>query len=189
MPPGHLDWKQAADETLVTAAQIGDIHAFDELVRRYRPAVTMVARGALSDRDLADDAVQDAFVTAYKMLPQLKDRTKFPAWIHAVVRNRAKRMGASLKESPVDRLILAHSEELSHRPHDEVDNRDEVMRMLEEFEKLPEGQRDIVRLYYLQEWPVARIAAFFSLPETTVKWRLHVARERLRRCLDLQVNK
>ncbi len=187
MRPGAHDWKQATDESLVFAAQVGDLGAFDELVRRYRPAVTMVARGALGDRELAEDAVQDAFLSAYKMLPQLSDGQKFPAWIHAIVRNRAKRLGARLRESPVDRLILANSEELSHRPHDEVDNRDEVTRMLAEFEKLPDDQRDIVRLYYLQEWPVVRIASFFSLPETTVKWRLHAARERLRRCLDPQV--
>ena len=86
----RMDWGRDESE-LVWKAKVGDLSAFDVLVWRYRPAAVLTARGILPTRELADDAVQDAFISAYKSLPQLEDATRFGSWISAIVRYRALR--------------------------------------------------------------------------------------------------
>jgi len=175
------------DEDLVAAAAYGDLRAFDELVRRYRYAVTMVAKDITGSSELADDVAQDAFLTAYKALPQLNDPSKFASWLYTIARNRARRVGQGEKNhvplSVIDEFIVSKSPELSRTEFEKVDAKLTCARLAAEMESIPKEYADAMQLYYSQEWPVERIASFFSLPQTTVKWRLHQGRELLRKRL------
>src|SRR5262245_36610972 len=88
-----------SDEELVIGALLGDLGAFDELVRRFRGAVVAVAEGVLGSRELALDVAQEALLLAFKALPQLDDPARFPAWLCAITRNRARRVGAADRRS------------------------------------------------------------------------------------------
>src|SRR5262245_6444660 len=101
-----------SDEELVVGALLGDLGAFDELVRRFRGAVIAVAEGVLGSREAALDVAQEAFLLAFKALPQLDDAARFPAWLCAITRNRARRVASSRRSEPappseIDRLLLA----------------------------------------------------------------------------------
>src|ERR1700683_1688541 len=81
---------QPPDEFLVVGAIVGDLAAFDELVRRYRAAVVRTAQ-AIVGREFAEDVAQDALLLAFKALPSIEDPTRFPAWLGVITRHHAFR--------------------------------------------------------------------------------------------------
>src|SRR5947209_1806364 len=104
-------WADAADEELVVAALLGYLAAFDELVRRFRPAVRLTARRYAPDEEGVEDLCQEAFLRAFKALPGLEQPERFAAWLHAIVRNlalRERRNGtrSQARFSALDPLIL-----------------------------------------------------------------------------------
>ena len=174
-----------SETELVLAALIGDLEAFDELVRRFRGAVLAVAQMALGRCDMAEDVVQEAFLVAFKMLPQLQEPDKFAAWLCAITRRRAWR--ATMRErrrqaadlSVLDRVILANSRELTSHP-EQAALRSALQREVSAaIDGLPETHRLVLRLHTLEEWTAPQIADFLSLPLSTVKWRLHHGRKLL----------
>ncbi|HZO91932.1 MAG TPA: sigma-70 family RNA polymerase sigma factor [Chthonomonadaceae bacterium] len=180
---------QTSDEELVLGALLGNLKAFDALVRRFRGAVVFVAQQALGSREMAEDIAQEAFLLAYKALPQLQDPSKFAGWLYAITRNRAQRVRAReqrsepVEASQLDCLILAHSPALVAHPAEECEQNSERAFLAKALEQLPSDYQIALRLRYYEEWPVARIAEFLMLSTTTVKWRLHYGRELLRRQL------
>jgi RNA polymerase sigma-70 factor, ECF subfamily len=177
----RMDWGHD-EEILVWKAKVGDLAAFDQLVRRYRPAAVLTARSELSNRELADDAVQDAFISAYKSLPQLADGTRFGAWLFSIVRHRSMRirLGERMGHQPIDDLIASHVPSIQKRLEDESEEAEIRCAV----KQLPVEIQTIVQLYYLNEWSVNDIAGYLDLPGTTVKWRLHIGRQQLRTLLS-----
>ncbi|MBI2299105.1 MAG: sigma-70 family RNA polymerase sigma factor [Armatimonadetes bacterium] len=183
-PPARQDLAGAEDERLVVGALLGHLPAFDELVRRYRRAVTAVAESVLDSREAAEDVAQEAFLLAFKALPQLADLTRFGPWLYAITRHRARRVAAREQRhelTELDSLILEHSPALAEQPAAALLRAADTAPVLQALDGLPEPYRLALRLFYLDEWPVGRIADFLSVPVTTVKWRLHAGREKLRR--------
>ncbi|MBC8064031.1 MAG: sigma-70 family RNA polymerase sigma factor [Chlorobia bacterium] len=180
----RMEWEHDEAE-LVWAAQAGNLAAFDELVRRYRPAAMLTARGILPNRELADDAVQDAFIAAYKSLPQLSDSTRLGSWIFSIVRHRSLRIrsGERVVHLPIDEFIASYVPSIQQKMEDESDQ----VEVRCAVRQLPEELRAIVQLYYLNDWSVRAIAEYLALPNTTVKWRLHAGRNQLRALLSEQM--
>lgn len=184
------------DEALVIGALLGNVRAFDALVRRFRGAATLTARQALgpcASLAAAEDVAQEALLIAFKALPQLTDPAKFAPWLRAITRRRALRRLAANRQritregaelSDVDRLLLCVSEELQKGPEASLLRREEAAQVQAALEKLPDDLRTVMALRYAEEWPLARIASFLSLPLTTVKWRLHQGRTEMRRRLN-----
>src|ERR1051326_3962070 len=73
-----------SDAEVAEVAQLGSLEAYDELVRRFRGAVLMVARQLLDSRQAAEDVAQEAFLLAFEGLAQLQDPAKFPSWLYAI---------------------------------------------------------------------------------------------------------
>lgn len=178
----RMEWDDEAE--LVWRARAGNLVAFDELVRRYRPAAMLTARGVLQNRELADDAVQDAFIAAYKSLPKLADMTRFGSWIFSIVRHRSLRIrsGERVPHLPIDELIASHIPSIQQQLEDESDHAEVRCAV----RRLPEELQAIVQLYYLNGWSAGSIAEYLALPITTVKWRLHSGRQQLRALLSEQ---
>ena len=176
---------ESSDDVLVVAAILGDLTAFDQLVLRYRAAVVRVAQGIVG-REHAEDVAQDALLLAFKALPSIEDPGKFPAWLSAITRHRATRFGKRESEHKsrrvlLDEVLLENLESLSRPFADQVDN-EELRRALE---RLPEDYRLILRLRFLDDMPLKRIAAFLGAPLSTVKWRLHQGKQLLRKQVEL----
>lgn len=171
-----------SDLEVVRLAHTGDYQAFDELVYRYRGGVVLAAYEILGSRAPAEDVAQEVFMAAFHSLARLRDPAKFGSWIHAIARNRARRaLGDAIRITPTEpeelqkladgRQAFAHSDALRQLDLGEAVN------------DLPEDLRTLVILRYGEQWPIARIAIFVSLPVTTVNWRLHQARNRLKQML------
>lgn len=106
------------DEHLTDLAKAGSLQAFDELVRRHRKSVAAATRSVLDRPEEVQDAVQEAFLIAFKNLNQLEDNSSFSAWVSAIARRRARRrlgQPSPVQLSDVDHLILRKSFEISRR--------------------------------------------------------------------------
>ena len=174
------------DEVLVVAAIVGDLEAFDELVARYRAAVVRAAQ-AIVGREDAEDVAQDALLLAFKALPSIEDPRKFAAWLQAITRHRALRLSkrerarkhASLE---LDDLLLESVDALARPFVVESEQDEEMARALE---KVPADYALVLRLRFLDEMPLKRIAAFLGVPVSTVKWRAHRGKQLLREQVEL----
>lgn len=88
LSPPAADSGGLADGLLAVRAAEGDEEAFEALVRRHAPGLLRLATNMLSSRTEAEDAVQDAFVTAWRRLPQFRGQAAFTTWMHRIVVNR-----------------------------------------------------------------------------------------------------
>jgi len=171
---------ESPDEVLVIAAILGNLEAFEELVVRYRPAVVRLAR-TIVGVDHAEDVAQDSLLLAFKALPGIEEPRKFPAWLSAITRHRALRFSKSetaqmKKRVPLDEALLEKIEALA-KPLAEKERDEE---MIEALESLPSDYAMPLRLRFLDEMPLNRIAAFMGIPLSTVKWRIHHGKKLLK---------
>jgi len=171
---------ESPDEVLVMAAILGDLEAFEELVLRYRAAVVRLARTIVGN-NYAEDVAQDALLLAFKALPTIEEPSRFAAWLSVITRHRAfrfnKHESALLsKRVGMDEVLLEKIDALA-RPLSETSDNEEVMLLLD---NLPADYALPLRLRFLDEMPLKRIAAFMGVPLSTVKWRLHQGKKLLR---------
>lgn len=167
------------DEMLVVGAILGSLDAFDELVSRYRAGVVRVAQSIVGRED-AEDVAQDALLLAFKALPSIEEPQKFAAWLSAITRHRAWRFGKreSLHKAgrvELDEVLLENIEALA-RPFVQ-ESGEELSRALE---ALQPDYALVLRMRFLDEMPLKRIAAFLGVPVSTVKWRVHQGKKLLR---------
>jgi RNA polymerase sigma-70 factor (ECF subfamily) len=171
---------ESPDEVLVLGAILGNLEAFEELVVRYRPAVVRLAR-TIVGADHAEDVAQDSLLLAFKALPGIDEPRKFPAWLSAITRHRALRFSKSetahmSKRVALDEALLEKIEALA-KPLAEKERDEEMIAALE---SLPPDYAMALRLRFLDDMPLNRIAAFMGIPLSTVKWRIHHGKKLLR---------
>ena len=175
---------EGPDELLVVAAILGNLEAFEQLVVRYRPAVVRLARTIVGDA-YAEDVAQESLLLAFKALPGIEEPRKFAAWLSAITRNRALRfskseMALTKKRVALDEALLEKIEALAKPVADK--ERDEAMLMA--LDSLPPDYAMPLRLRFLDDMPLNRIAAFMGIPLSTVKWRIHHGKKLLRTKLE-----
>ena len=183
------DETRISDRELVFASLAGRSLAYDELVRRYRGGVILVARQIIGSRELAEDVAQEAFLAALRGLSQLQDASRFAPWLYTITRNLARRAGrkqsriCTMDGAELDLLVSVYSPELVVNPLESLLNaeKDRAIRCF--LDDLSPSLQLVLQLYYYEGWTVAQIATFTSLTQTTVKWRLHTGRKYLSRKL------
>ena len=163
------------DAALVGRCLQGDQSAFRALVERYQAPLFRLAVRMLGNAEDAQDATQDAFVSAYEHLATYDTRRRFFSWIYRILVNdclnvlRARRPAETLDpllaggDDPFD---LAEVEELRGRVR---------MALL----RLTDEQREVILLRHFAELSYREIADAIEVPEKTVKSRLFAARQRL----------
>jgi RNA polymerase sigma-70 factor (ECF subfamily) len=168
------------DEILVVASILGDLAAFDVLVRRYRPAAVRVARLIVPPED-ADDVAQEALLLAFKALPSLEEPAKFPAWLHAITRRCALRFQDRSRAR--QRGFVALDEELLQQIpaiwHTAAGggSGEELQRALD---RIPPDYALVLRLHFLDDMALKRIAGFLGISLAAVKWRIYHGKKLLR---------
>ena len=179
---------EASDAELVVAALAGNTQAFDVLVNRYRRAMLTVAQQILRNYADAEDVVQDAFLRAFEALPQLTDLNRFGAWLHSITRNRAlryhKNVSRYLPQEDMEIHLNRVSDTSAADPAHIVEQELTQQGVRDAIQGMPDDYQVVIQLYYWAEMPQKRIAEFLSLPLTTVKWRLHKAKDMLKTLLE-----
>jgi RNA polymerase sigma-70 factor (ECF subfamily) len=164
------------DQADVEKVLLGDLTAFEGIVRRWqRPLINMAYRFC-HDRARAEDMAQEAFLRAYRALPKWRQESSFSTWLFAVAanlyRSELKRIPPAVPLSAIADLATAHAP--AHSP-------DQSVRLA--VDALPAKYRDVMTLFYFHEKDVAATALSLGVPEGTVKARLSRGREILRRKL------
>ncbi len=176
-----------SDSTLVELCRRGEQAAYEELVTRYERAVKGTACKMLGNRTVAEDASQDAFLSAWIHLGKLRDPARFGPWVCAIAKNQAKRLAARERQSVPD-LPLHELENLDLEGSEResgiaaaLARADDYAELYHAVDALSETLRETVRLHYFEGLSVKDIAAQLSVAEGTVKWRLSEGRQQLRK--------
>jgi RNA polymerase sigma-70 factor (ECF subfamily) len=156
--------------TLVERAGRGDHDAFAVLVRASAPRLDAAARLILRDRDLAGDAVQDAYLRAWRNLPGLRDPDRFDGWLHRL-----------LVRSCIDALRhrRARPVEVELQPLDGPHIGDHAQDVVERelidaaLRRLDPAWRAVVVLHFFLGMPLPEAASTLGIPLGTAKSRLH----------------
>src|SRR5437870_9112814 len=85
--PAAREGTEPTDVELVRAYRNGDVHAFEELHRRYVASIYRLVRRKLGDALLAEDIAQETFMKALRMMDRVDDSFNFGGWVHTVARN------------------------------------------------------------------------------------------------------
>lgn len=186
-----IPYGQASDTELVVASLLGDIRAYDELVRRYRVAVVLTAEQVLGNRAAAEDVAQESFLLAFKALPQLEEPAKFGGWLRMITRHRAQRVATrewrstATEDSDLDLLLRSRSEEL-HRmdPVRLCEVKEEMGELWFAMDALPADWREVILLRCVEGWSLENIAEYLSVSVGVVRGRLDRARAALRKTLQ-----
>lgn len=170
------------ERALVELARDGDEEAFASLIRMAGDRLMAIAFRILRDVDRAEDAVQQAIVTAWRELPALRDPDRFGGWLYRVLVNacyvearRTRRWDANV------RVLTPDMTGGSSDPFLSVDDRDELDRA---FRRLPPEQRAVFVLHHYLGMRHAEIAETLAVPVGTVKSRIHYASATLRAAIE-----
>lgn len=153
--------------------------AFGDLIAPFQSIARGWAYNALGDAHLAQDVVQEAFLTAYQKIDQLRDPAAFPAWLRRIVLTYCHRV--TRRKAP--HLLPLEDGEASSRQADpaaSVEDRELKEQVTRAVRALPEHERVVTELFYITGYSQQEIAERLVLPLTTVKKRLQYAREHLR---------
>ena len=171
---------------LVQAAQRGDKAAFGELFERFERHVFSVAMRRLGDFNEAQELTQDVFVQAIQKIKQLRDPACFGGWLrsitHRMAINRMVRRGPDLPTEP-EKLEGACAESGTPLAALLVDERDAQLRA--GLRRLGELDRLTLEAFYVKGRSLLEMSDDFDAPLGTIKRRLHVARKRLAKEVEL----
>jgi RNA polymerase sigma-70 factor (ECF subfamily) len=186
------------DTDLVALAAAGDTSAFEAIMRRHNQLLFRTARSVLKSDDETEDAVQDAYINAWRGLGSFRADAKLSTWLVRIVLNEAlgrvrKRngnvvpldmVGGSLMNEP-EVSVAADQDAQPER----VAARSEMRRLIEaRIDALPEVFRTVFVLRAVQEQSVEEVAAIVGIPEATVRSRFFRARGMLRESLSRDVD-
>jgi RNA polymerase sigma factor (sigma-70 family) len=167
-------------ERLVQLAAGGNVRAFVELTKHFQHFAFGSALSLLHDFELAEDVVQEAFLSAWTALPRLADKAAFPSWLRAIVRHHAFRV---LRRKSAQMLPLSEAARVADEttaPDDQLEHRQQAAKALAAIATLPASLREPATLFFVHECSHQDIATFLSLPVATVNNRLHAARVQLK---------
>ena len=166
---------------LVEQAQRGDHDAFAILAGATIGRLDAAARLILRDPERAKDAVQEAFVRAWRDLPTLRDPDRFDAWLRRLVVHSCLNEARRRRSRPREVELLPIDHPTTSDPGSALADRDELERG---FRRLDPEQRAIVVLHYYLGYPLPEAADILGVPVGTAKSRLHRAIQALRGAVD-----
>ena len=176
------------DVALVHRALAGDDTAFTTLMEKYQKQVHATVWRTIKDFHIAEDIVQETFLKAHQKLGTLNDPQRFSGWLKAIATRRClawfreKRLNTQLSKniSSTTRQNDPYSEYLAGEQAKAAGQelREIVKKWLA---KLPEGERTVITLHYLDGMSCEEIAAFLDVTTNTIKSRLNRARNRLKK--------
>lgn len=187
--PGK-DGVEPTDVELVRAYRKGDIHAFEELHRRYVASIYRLVRRKLGDALLAEDIAQETFMKALRMMDRVDDSFNFGGWVHTVARNlcfdelrrrqRDLRADVSGDEDEGELMAQLPSTARGFDPVEVQESNETRRQVWKVAQRLPEKYRLVLTLRELQDMSYRQIAKTLKMSESAVETLLYRARLRFK---------
>jgi RNA polymerase sigma-70 factor (ECF subfamily) len=180
-----MSWDEVA--ALIGRAQAGDRPAFGELVERFQPAVYAVALARLRDANEAIELTQEVFIHAMTRLPQLRDPHCFVGWLRQItVRMAINRVTRKAPVQGATPEILQNAPSSEQGPLDTLVRSEARAEIWEGLDQLKPIDRATLVDFYIRGRTLKQMSREFETPVGTIKRRLHVARNRLKKALEKQ---
>jgi RNA polymerase sigma-70 factor (ECF subfamily) len=192
------DTSSSSDSDLAARAATGDARAFEAIMRRHNRMLFRTARSILKSDPEAEDALQDAYLRAWRAIDGFRSEAKLSTWLVRIVINeslgRQRRQGAQV--IPLDGASDSHQPEPEETMEDDPDQQPDRLAMRAEvrgliearIDRLPDAFRSVFILRAVEECSVEDVAAALSLPEATVRTRFFRARGLLREGLSRDID-
>lgn len=184
------------DAELVSSCKVGNIDAFEALVKKYQKKMLNIAYRMIGNYEDACDIVQDTFVSAYKSIKNFEERANFSTWLSAIVinlsRNRLKQMKIQNNREAysIDNPVLTDEGQINLEP---MSNEPSILKNLELKDTQQKVQRcinsldnefkEVLVLRDIQGFSYDEISDMLKIPEGTVKSRISRARYAFKDCL------
>jgi RNA polymerase sigma-70 factor (ECF subfamily) len=169
------------DTDLVVRAQRGDREAYGLLASEIADRFLAVARRILRDLDLAEDATQQALLSIWQDLPQLRDPARFDAWSYRILMRACYAEGRKQRRWAPNLRVLPSDEAAPRDGLSSVVDRDQLEGG---FRRLSIDHRAVVVMHHYLDLPIERVAELLGIPVGTAHSRLHYAMRGLRAALD-----
>ncbi len=195
---------ELTDVELVGRIAVGDMVALQYLMRRYNQTLYRTARSIVKDDAEAEDAVQEAYLLAYRAMDQFRGEAKLATWLIRIAVNvsirRARKLNRSAKVidlvgDPDDRretgeeLLEAEMDERTPEQPERAALRAETRRLIEDkINRLPDSFRAVFVMRAVEEMSVAETAICLDIPEATVRTRYFRAKSLLREALAREID-
>lgn len=182
------------DAELIARIKAGDGRAMEALMRRHNRVLYRTARAILRNDTEAEDAVQDAYIQAYKAIDRFRGESKLSTWLVRIAANEAlmrRRRNARLAEVvPIDGTVEEPEPDMDRQEGPErAALRAQMRRLLEaRIDELPDGYRTVFMLRGVEELSVEETAAALDMPQATVRTRYFRARGLLREALARDID-
>lgn len=195
-PVNPLPSSPAEDQSLVAALKTGEEQAYEQLVRRFGGWLLGVARRLVHGEQEAQDALQDAFLSAFKAIDRFQGDASLATWLHRItvnaalmrLRHRRRRpetlfedlsSGDGARQDP--NYPPVNWSESAEVAAERAETREFVRAMIDE---LPDTYRTVLVLRDIEEYDTAETAKELGITPNAVKIRLHRARQALRDRID-----
>jgi RNA polymerase sigma-70 factor (ECF subfamily) len=184
------------EAALLERLRRGEDQAYEDLIRAYGGRMLAVARRLLRNEEDAQDAVQEAFLGAFRNLSKFEGHSRVSTWLHRIVVNAALmklRSKSRRPEQSIDELLprFNSSGEAQELPRpwrsgvaDALEDKESRQLVRDQIDRLPEAYRTVLLLRDIEELDTHETAELLQLSENAVKTRLHRARQALRTLLD-----
>lgn len=162
------------DSKEVKKAQKGNIVAFEHLILKYNELMYRVSKTILTgDQDCAD-AIQETVLKAYQKIHTLREPAYFKTWLLKILMNESYTI---LRQK---RNIIPME---SWTEPSEKDKGYESFEIEDLLNRLPEEQRQLIKLFHIEDMSIHDLSEIYNVPENTIKTRLRRAREKMRESL------
>jgi RNA polymerase sigma-70 factor (ECF subfamily) len=180
------------DQIAISRLKQGDLNGLEALVRRYQARAVHAAYMIVSERPLAEDVVQTAFVKVAERIEQFDEERPFAPWFFRIVVNDALKLAKKQKrqvslDEPPDQPAARLAKWLVDpglQPDQVVEQKEIRQFVLDAISRLPPGQRAVIVMRYYLEMSMSDMSAETGRPLSTIKWWLRDARQRLRGLMD-----
>jgi RNA polymerase sigma-70 factor (ECF subfamily) len=189
------------EAALIARLRRGENAAFEELIRAYGGRLLAVARRFLPAEEDARDAVQEAYLSAFRAIERFEGQARLSTWLHRIVVNAALMKLRSRGRRPeilIEDLLPGFLED-GHmaqpavewrKPTDDPVERSQLRALvLDNIHRLPETYRNVLILRDIEEFDTEETAEMLGASANAVKTRLHRARQALRGLLEPHLRK
>lgn len=176
------------EDKIVQRARRGDAAAFEQLVTAYRDRVYRLALRLCGNGADADEAAQEAFLAAWKGLPNFRGESKFSTWLYQLVNHAAIDLLRREKRHAAGDMEEVDAPDSAPSPQQQAERNEQRQAVRDAVLHLPPEQRQVVVLRFMEELSYEEIGAALHLPVGTVKSRLNRAKAALREILSQKGN-
>lgn len=172
------------EQELIKRAKQGQQGALEQIFRRHLDSAIRLAYLITRNWATAEDAVQEAFLQAFRSLHSFQDEKPFKPWFTKIVVNKAKRTKARLDRGHLPYELEEPNPHRGYAPEEHALDKEGVDSLFQAINALDDNHRLPLLLKYASGLTEAQIAETLGIAQTTVKSRLYVARQRLKKQIE-----